>query len=298
MVYPLQKIGGVETWIREISKVLIRKGYEVLISEPKYVFKSYREKKLYIWFKYKPPEDVDIIHLHEFSLHSLKSNKPIISTYHGSTWGRFITLKSYSAFISGIMEKIRYRLSDINIVVSRESQRWLPNSIYIPNGVDPRKFRPLKRKKKESDSKIKIIWRGRYVAYKGYPIICKLKKIFHVVETPIVPYSKLVEIYNMADVFVLPTLYEGMPMTVLEAMACGLPVVAYNVGGLPDCVFDDINGYLVKPGDLKDLVEKIKLAYENRERLGKNGRLLVEKIFNINYVAKRYIELYESMLRR
>jgi len=298
MVYPLQEIGGVETWIREITKILAKKGHEVSISEPKYVFKSYREKKLYILFKYKPPEDVDIIHLHEFSFHSLKSNKPIISTYHGSAWGRFITLKSYTAFVSGIMEKIRYKLSDINVVVSRESQRWLPNSIYIPNGVDPRKFRPLKRKKEDSDGKIKIIWRGRYATYKGYHVICKLKKIFHVIETPIVPYSKLVEIYNMADVFVLPSLYEGMPLTVLEAMACGLPVVAYRAGGLPDCVFDDINGYLVEPNNVGELIEKIKMAYENRERLGRNGRTLVEKIFNWDYVAKRYIELYENIVRR
>jgi glycosyltransferase involved in cell wall biosynthesis len=104
--------------------------------------------------------------------------------------------------------------------------------------------------------------------------------------------------YNSSDVFVLPSFYEGMPLTVLEAMACGLPVVAFRVGGLPDCVFDDINGYLVEPGNIKELIEKIKLAYENRERLGKNGRILVEKIFNWNYVVDRYIELYEKVARR
>jgi glycosyltransferase involved in cell wall biosynthesis len=297
MVYPLSEIGGVETWIKEVSRLLELRGHEVIISEPKRSFKSYRQKKMYIWFKYKPPRDVDVIHLHEFSWHSLTSGKPIISTYHGSSWGRFTLLRKKSALISGFLEKLRYSLSDINVVVSREAQRWLPHSIYIPNGVNPEKFKPMK-KLREKNERIKIIWRGRISPEKGYYIINELKKYFDFIEFPYVPYEKLPLFYNSADVFVLPSFYEGMPLTVLEAMACGLPVVAFRVGGLPDCVFDDINGYLVKPGNLKELIEKIKLAYENKERLGKNGRLLVEKIFNWKYVVDRYIELYEEVARR
>jgi len=297
MVYPVSEVGGVETWIREVSRILESRGHEVIISEPKGFFKFYRQKKMYIWFKYKPPKDVDVIHLHEFSLHSLTSGKSIVSTYHGSSWGRFILLGKKSALISGFLEKLRYSLSDINVVVSREAQRWLPNSIYVPNGVNPEKFKPMKKLRKRNE-RIKIIWSGRVSTEKGYYIINELKKYFDVIECLSVPHNKMPFFYNSSDVFVLPSFYEGMPLTVLEAMACGLPVVAFRVGGLPDCVFDDINGYLVEPGNIKELIEKIKLAYENRERLGKNGRLLVEKIFNWKYVVDRYIELYEKVAKR
>ena len=110
--------------------------------------------------------------------------------------------------------------------------------------------------------------------------------------------EKLPNFYRSFDVFILPSLYEGMPLTALEAMACGLPVVAYRVGGLPDIVFDNFNGYLVNSGDIKGLIEKIELAYENKKRLGRNGRWLVEKVFNWEYVTERYIEVYESVLRK
>jgi len=299
MIHPFSKFGGVETWISEVSKRLIKKRYEVILSNDIPNLSS-SKKKVYIWFKYKPPKDVDIIHLHEFSLNAIrmKGRIPIISTYHGSSWARFRLLGQKKAFASGLMEKIRYKYSDMNIVVSREIQRWYPNSIYIPNGVDHKTFTPKGKRISVSSNKIKIVWVGRRDKVKGYDILTVLKRYFTVIEAYNVPYEKIPEYYRAGDVFVLPSLYEGMPLTALEAMACGLPVVAYRVGGLPDIVFDGFNGYLVKPGDIKGLIEKIKLAYENKKKLGRNGRWLVEKIFNWDCVVKRYIEVYESVLRR
>ena len=299
MIYPFSTFGGVEAWISEVSKRLVRKGYEVILSNNIPNLPG-SKKKAYVWFKYKPPRDVDIIHLHEFSLNAIKMKKKIsiVSTYHGSSWARFRLLGQKKAFISGLMEKMRYKLSDVNIVVSREIQRWYPNSIYIPNGVDHKRFTPKGKRISANSNKIKIVWAGRRDKIKGYDTLTILKRHFTVIEAYNVSYEKIPEYYRAGDVFVLPSLYEGMPLTALEAMACGLPVVAYRVGGLPDIVFDGLNGYLVEPGDTKELIEKIKLAYENKKRLGRNGRWLVEKIFNWDYVTERYIEVYESVLRR
>jgi len=138
--------------------------------------------------------------------------------------------------------------------------------------VDPNKFKPIKRENKKCEKKnkrIKIIWSGRPIREKGYYMTQRLKRYFDVIDCFNIPHHEMQKFYNSADVFVLPSLYEGMPLAALEVMACELPVVAFRVGGLPDCVFDDINGYLVEPGNVEKLIEKIKLAYEERDRLGK-----------------------------
>jgi glycosyltransferase involved in cell wall biosynthesis len=294
MAHPFYDTGGIEIWISEISRKLTRMGFEIITSHlPQ--FDSFVQKKLYFYFRYKPPKDIDIIHLHEFNCSSLLSKKPVISTYHGSAWARFRLLGWKKSFFSGVLEKIRAKFSDVNVAVSREIQRWIPNSIYIPNGVDIHKFKPGIKGLDIRSDKIKVIWVGRKDAIKGYETIIHLKKFFCVIECWDIPHEKMPIYYNSADVFVLPSLYEGMPLTVLEAMACGIPIVAYNVGGLSDVVFNDVNGYLVELGNFNELLEKIRLAYENKKRLGRNGRKLTEIIFNLDFVSKRYKEIYEKL---
>ncbi|MCW1308590.1 MAG: glycosyltransferase family 4 protein [Candidatus Nanoarchaeia archaeon] len=305
MVYPWSKgAGGVEVWIQEVGKRLREMGHEVIIADKE--ISPYLWKKVYMWFFYQPPKDVDIIHLHDFSLFPITSGKPIISTYHGAAWCRFRVLGQVRPFFSGLLEKIRYSLSDINVVVSREVQRWYPRSIYIPNGTDIKRFNP--RNKKLFDlpsSHINCVYVGRLAYDKGYFELLKLRKKarrhkikiyismqdFGYIDSKLLP-----NLYTSFDVFVLASLYEGAPLAALEAMASGLPVVAYRTGGMPDIVFDGFNGYLVDIGDTEDFIEKIKLAYENREYLGRNGRKLCEQIFNWEYVTKRYEKLYQKLL--
>ena len=63
---------------------------------------------------------------------------------------------------------------------------------------------------------------------------------------------------SRADIFVYPSYHEGMPMAVIEAMACRLPVVATNVGGLPDLIQDHVTGILVKPGCPDQVIEALR----------------------------------------
>ncbi len=305
MGYPLSNFGGVETWIREVGKILSNNfGYDVLLTAvPK--FEDYHKKRLFYILKYQiRNENPDIIHLHLFSFGLIKYARrykiPVVSTIHGSAWGRFFQGKDLRAVPMAFLEMLRYKYSNVSVAVSREVQRWYPNSIYIPNGVNPSLFLPQKQKYREDREHIYILWRGRKNFQKGLEFLQKLEKTKNfklLLPKKIVRYKTLPKIYNQADVFVLTSRYEGMPLTALEAMACGLPVVAFRVGGLPDIVFDDFNGYLVPYGDIDALKDAIIRAYENRRRLGRNGRWLVEKIFNWEYVAKRYKELYESLLR-
>ncbi len=99
------------------------------------------------------------------------------------------------------------------------------------------------------------------------------------------------------DVFCLPSLYEGLPNVVLEAMATAKPVVATAVDGTPELIVNDETGYLVPPADPQALVEKISLLLENPERaraMGRNGAQRVEAEFSLEKQVRGFQELYQE----
>jgi len=101
------------------------------------------------------------------------------------------------------------------------------------------------------------------------------------------------------DIFVLPSYGEGMPMTILEAMSYAIPVIATNVGGIPELIKDGETGYLIEPGNLDQLLEKMKKLIEDenmRLSMGKKGIEAVEKDFSISEMANKIDEIYESLL--
>jgi glycosyltransferase involved in cell wall biosynthesis len=110
--------------------------------------------------------------------------------------------------------------------------------------------------------------------------------------------SRKESLYREADIFVLPSYNEGLPMSVLEAMSYGLPVVATSVGGIPQAVKDGVNGYLVEPGEVKILTEKIGVLIKDdslRMRFGMNSRRLAEKTFNIETATKKLADIYRKL---
>lgn len=103
--------------------------------------------------------------------------------------------------------------------------------------------------------------------------------------------------YKSSDVFVLPSFSECSPLVNLEAMACGIPIVASNIGGVPDSVSDGENGLLVPPGDPEALADAIIYLLENEDvgkRMGKNGRTKVE-YYSWEKVAEETEKVYLSL---
>lgn len=101
-----------------------------------------------------------------------------------------------------------------------------------------------------------------------------------------------------ADVFVLPSYNEGMPMALLEAMSWGLPVITTPVGGIPEVVIPNHNGLLVKPGCIQDLLSAMQsliIDRELRRRLGENARKSVKLFDAKNYLAS-LLDIYRSVL--
>jgi sugar transferase (PEP-CTERM/EpsH1 system associated) len=101
------------------------------------------------------------------------------------------------------------------------------------------------------------------------------------------------------DLFVLPSLNEGISNTILEAMACGLPVVATRVGGNPELVVDGITGVLTKPGCAEDLARALHRYLSDPSQLARHGRAArqrAEELFSLSAMLRRYDNLYASLL--
>ena len=107
------------------------------------------------------------------------------------------------------------------------------------------------------------------------------------------------EILQIMDVFALASFYEGSPVSVLEAMAAGLPVVATNIGGVKEIVSDGKTGFLVEPGDSNALAEKIKKLLEDRKMrkdFGETGFKRVKENFSIDKTVNRIEKLWKGRL--
>lgn len=113
--------------------------------------------------------------------------------------------------------------------------------------------------------------------------------------------SAKVDALRSAQVYVLPSYVEGLPMGVLEAMAAGLPVVASHVGGIPDLVEDGVHGFLVRAGDIAGLTQTLlRLLHDPalRRRMGEAGRQRVAECYVTERVVPQVEAIYRQLLEK
>lgn len=204
------------------------------------------------------------------------------------------------------------RSSDKIIAVSEESARQLRNITdsenisVIPNAIDTSAFKVCDRTSKDnqSDGALRLLFVGAIGKLKGEKDLIKALAILRDTKTNIkvsflgyeaeslmsyckelkvskfieflgaVSMSERIGFFQKADIFVLPTYAEAMPMSVIEAMAAGLPVISTRVGGIPELITDGVDGLLYSPGDVSALAEKISFLLDNeniRINIGKKA---------------------------
>ena len=203
--------------------------------------------------------------------------------------------------------------------------------IVIPNGIELSMFNNTISTLRVHEAGIQIVWVGRMVEVKGLeylfsamriivssypnskltligdgPLKDKLERLAGALSLTenitFIGYVKNTEVpqyLKEADIFVLPSLSEGFPVVIPEAMAAGKPIVASNVGGISDAVTDGVTGFLVAPENAEWLAEKLIYLIEHPEvsvSMGKAGRKKVEEQFTWGEIAKRTIEMYMALL--
>lgn len=104
-----------------------------------------------------------------------------------------------------------------------------------------------------------------------------------------------------SDIFVLTSFWEGFPRSILEAMRAALPVIASDVAGVPEAVVNGENGYLVVPGDVEQLRDRLRRLLADsdlRKSMGNNGRRRFKKYFTFDAMAKKTLAVYAGVLSK
>jgi glycosyltransferase involved in cell wall biosynthesis len=105
--------------------------------------------------------------------------------------------------------------------------------------------------------------------------------------------------YSTADLFIFPTRADNLPLVLQESMACGTPMISFDIGGVPDLVRHMVTGYLAKPEDVNDFCNGIVMLLEDdrlRQTMSANCRAIALAEYPLELQAKRYIELYKKMV--
>ncbi len=217
--------------------------------------------------------------------------------------------------------------------MKREMQKICYRDVFvIPNGIDLEKFENLSREEARTKLQIKedekmVVFVGTLRPIKGLKYLIKAMNIITRQDTGVklmlvgdgeerqdlqelvneldlgnqvifggrVPNEKVSEYMVASDIFVLPSLSEGFPNVVLEAMAAGLPVVASKVGGLPEIIKDGKNGFLVEPKNPEQIAEKVMLLLrdeELRKRVSRNNKEKA-KHYSWDSVVEKLEEIYK-----
>ena len=259
-----------------------------------------------------------------------------LETKHAPTpWKRFTKNRFYA--FTGMQTKVARKLPRILTVSSNSYDDIIadygvdPERLHIVHvGVDPQQFRPIdnvnvvpgrlmttasadvamkglafllealaKLRAKDDSIHLVVIGKPKYDS-KATQLIKELNLAESIEFVSGVTDQRIVELYNEAEVAIVPSLYEGFSLPAIEAMSCGVPLVATTGGALPEVVgADGVTALQVPPGDSDALAQKIGWALEQtnlRSVVGAAGRERVIQNFSWKITAERTVEHYRALL--
>jgi len=258
---------------------------------------------------------------------------PVVTTLHGWT-GHNKMVRFYEKLDLWMVKKMNHIVSASPAIVEHLKISGLDGKAsFVPNAVDTEKFAPDKGKRDLRNEfnlgdALVVGTVGRLSIEKGHIYLVKAFKEIRSaipsikllivgkgnlrqdleneakklgIEKDVVfagPQKDIPSAYGSMDIFVLPSLTEGLPLVLLEAMAMGLPVVATKVGGVP-YVIDGKEGILVPPGnieELKDAIISMARDANLRRSSGEEGRRKVLSVFSLEVFYQKYINVYKSVL--
>ncbi len=277
---------------------------------------------------------IDLVHTElNYACFLKRPGVPLVATAHGYSLDPF--LASYASPLQRLHYRtdLRWfleaslRVADRVTAVSRfvadrlRSHPGCPAEIpVIYNGVDERRFRPAAAVPSGRRRAFRILFCGKLTRKKGADTMVPLAnrlgagyEIWYVgggtlpggaagsaslVAMGVVPYERMHELYTSVDVLFIPSVREGCPLAVLEAMACGLPVVGNDCSGIPELVKEGEGGFLSEIGRIDRYAEAFERLRDDPRlcrRMGAFNRARVEERFTLARMAEQYRRLFESL---
>ncbi len=304
---------------------------------PNYTVKGYNPYLTIIPFSLPwaaPVKGADLIHTTpDYAVFFHKSSQPMVLTFHNyvldrwmqnhSSWIQRLYYTTTLKFLSRIAVKKSHALTAVSHYTARLVQEDLTTSEHIRviyNGIDVDQFKPSDSSP-YSRKEVRVFFSGNLTRRKGahwlLPIARLLNKNVCMYYTqglrtrrvlpsgtglksigPL-PFGEMPKRYRQMDILLMPTVREGFSLAVLEAMACGLPVVASNCSSLPEQIDDGKGGFLCPVGDVNAFAERINFLSNSpklRFEMGEYNRAKVEKMFTLDRMVKEYQELFEKVL--
>ena len=268
---------------------------------------------------------------------SILTGVPIVYTEHDRSFPTPLRLKYFHYFFG----KYATAVIAVSKAVKENLEKYehIKNVKVIYNGIDPDLFKPasieekvLKKKQLGLNKNDFVLGNvGRMDYWKNQRILIEilpdLKKISPQIKLILVgggeeegnlkksaikkgvkndviflgQRSDVNQILKAFDIFVFPSLTEGLPLVVIEAMATGLPIVASHVGGIPELVVNGETGFLVSPTskeEIKETIIKLLNNPELRKEMGQIARKRFETHFSLPQMVQKYIEVYEEVVRK
>ena len=274
----------------------------------------------------------NVIHaVPESAIFHQRKGVPLVVTVHGYALDKF--LSPYSSWLQNLHSRSDLRwlyrqamkraalittVSQFTASLLREDLGVTKPIQVIYNGVDEQRFTPGKR---VTGKEIKVLFSGNLTQRKGahwlLPIIQRLDEriviyytsglretstlVAHPRLRPLgrIPHEKMPDVYREMDILLFPTVREGFGLAAVEAMACGLPVVATNGSALPEVVTDGQGGFLCPLGDVAAFVNAVQALADDtalRQRMGAFNRVVVEQRFTLSQMIAEYEAVFDSLI--
>ena len=322
---------GADVFTQRLCKAIRRKGLDAEISW----FPKFYEFFPFLLRRVTPPSGTTIIHANSWNAFAFKRKSiPLVVTEQLGVLDR--TAQAHKSIPQYIYHqalirqfvKASFRLASAATAVSDYTAMGLQRSLRIKsaqviyNSVDTATFAPVREREGIRSGPFRLLFVGNPIRRKGadlfVPIMRALGANFELsftagrrqlsprdVAANMFPLGRitndleLVKLYRRSDALLFPSRFEGLPIAVLEAMACAKPVIAANTSSLAEIIDHGVNGMLCPSEDINAFVAACRILANERQmcsRYGSAARDCVESRFSEDVVVPQYIDLYQRLL--
>jgi len=301
--------GGIGGHAKRVAEKLREYGHDVTLMEiPHLPIKNLKNPSFIIFGILKSflnREKYDAVHAWNipsaFIMKYINSNKKILSV-HGIYSEQVETLHSKS--IGNLAKKAEinaFKISDKLTTDSKSVQKnynkkMNTNFIYLPAPLDVRKFTKIPKLEK---NKNQIVYIGRDSFEKGIDILKNIESKINgkVIYCTNLPWEKTMSILQSSTILVVPSRMESIPQVIKEAFYLKIPVIATNVGGIPEIIENKKTGILIPPENSNKMIEEINNLLKNSlliNELTQNAFNFINENFTWEVLIDKYIQLYEK----